>query len=83
MFRFSYLAYIINTILYFFRSFGFSFQIQLSTRNFLPENAEIFIACKNGDVLAVLNLLETRAASPQDCTPQFSTPLRVGHLSQG
>jgi hypothetical protein len=43
----------------------------------IAESSEIFAACKAGNTMAVLTLLEARKASPFDRTPKNSTPLRV------
>jgi hypothetical protein len=46
-------------------------------KNLIPEDSEIIIACKSGDVLAVQELLTERKASPTDVTPANFTPLKV------
>lgn len=48
----------------------------LSVKNIVPEDSTIMTACKKGDVLSVRELFRTGQASPNDVTPQNSSPLR-------
>lgn len=51
----------------------------LTVKNVVPEDSEIMTACKQGDSTAVKALFETQQASPNDVTPDNSSPLRVSH----
>lgn len=53
----------------------------LSVKNVVPEDSTIMTACKQGDVVSVKELFRTGQASPNDVTPQNSSPLRVSALS--
>ena len=53
-----------------------------SVKNVVPEDSEIMAACKTGDIVSVKELFRTRLASPNDVTPENSSPLRVGSSAQ-
>ncbi|KAH8587423.1 ankyrin repeat-containing domain protein [Bisporella sp. PMI_857] len=48
----------------------------ISVKNVVPEDSQIMTACKNGDTPLVKELFRTGRASPNDVTPENSTPLR-------
>lgn len=45
--------------------------------NLRDQDAAIFIACRNGDIETVRQLLDDGLASPFDLTPDGATPLHV------
>ena len=47
-------------------------------KNVVPEDLKIMAACKTGDIVSVKELFRTGQASPNDVTPENSSPLRVG-----
>ena len=49
----------------------------VSVKNIVPEDSKIMAACKTGDIVSVKELFRTRQASPNDVTPENSSPLRV------
>lgn len=49
----------------------------LIIKNVIPEDSEIILACKSGNVLAVQELLIEQKANPTDVTPANFTPLKV------
>ena len=49
----------------------------LRIRNFVPEDAEIMGACRNGHTAYVWRLFQERRASVNDVTPTNRSPLRV------
>jgi hypothetical protein len=49
----------------------------VSVKNVVPEDSEIMAACKAGDIISVKDLFRSRQASPNDVTPENSSPLRV------
>lgn len=55
----------------------------LMVKNIVPEDSEIMIACKAGDVSTVWGLLQSRKASVHDMTPDFLPPLRVRNFYPG
>lgn len=58
--------------------FGLSFVSGgFTIKNVVPEDSTIMAACKKGDVVAVRELFRTGRASPNDVTPENSSPLRV------
>lgn len=49
----------------------------LSVRNVVPDESRIMIACEQGDIPVVQQLLQTMTASPHDITRAGRTPLLV------
>jgi hypothetical protein len=49
----------------------------LTVKNVVPEKSKIITACKTGDIISVKELFRTGEASPNDVTPENSSPLRV------
>ena len=52
----------------------------LTVRNVVPTDSAIMTACKTGDITSVKQLFRTRQASPNDVTPENSSPLRVSSV---
>ena len=57
-------------------SFG-NWQYSMISYNLRDPDAAIFIACQNGDLETVRQLLDDGLASPFDLTPRGDTPLHV------
>jgi hypothetical protein len=51
--------------------------IRIKVQHLVPEDSEIFLACKAGDVVRVRDLLEEGKASLNDITFRNETPLTV------
>jgi len=57
-------------------------RLWVKVKNVVPEDSEIFKACKAGNVVAVRDIFQTRKASLNDITPRNETLLTVSSLPQ-
>lgn len=63
--------------------FGLSFVSGgIRLKNVVPEDSQIMTACKLGDVVLVKELFRKGLASPNDVTPENSSPLRVSYSAR-
>jgi hypothetical protein len=56
------------------------FQLFFKVRNVVPQNSEIIEFCREGNILAVRDLLDRQVAGPNDISEDGETPLMVSYL---